>query len=387
MKRAVWVTDADIKGSGYRNLSMPLCEGLLKRGYEVRMIGLAYQGQEHEFSFPIIPAANLQEALAVMQNLTNLWKFDVLIVALDIPMQEALMQRIPTNKPFRYVGIMPVEADPLCLSWAMVLAAMDKPLIISEFGTQEAHKAGISEAEHLRIGIDTQAWRQPTADEHEKLRLPLGIEPGVFAVLTVADNQERKNLSLSMEAFAEFSKDKPNVRYILVTREHNNVGWKLRDYAQTLGIHQKLMIFERGMGFRELWGIYAASDAFLLLSKTEGLGMPVMEAMSIGLPCIGTNCSGIKELLSDNRGFLVNPDYIHVDPFGNGHRYWADKTEAVYYLNALYDKRLSPDIAKARQYVEGRDWETAVNKLDDVLKWMNNEEKASPLPAVETIPG
>lgn len=372
--RIVYLSDLDLRGSGYLNLSLPLCSGLASLGHEVRAIGLGYHGEEHPHNFSIIPAQNMQEAFGILQNLNLLWKFDVLIVAMDIPVQEAIIQRLH-GRPFRYVGIMPVEADPLCTSWAMVLAAMDKPLIISEFGTLEAHKAGILNAEHLRIGIDAEAWRPPTENERKSVRLALGIEEDCFAVLTVADNQERKNLSKSMEVFAEFSRDKPNTKYILVTREHNPIGWRLRDYAQVLGIQHKLMIYERGMGFKELWGIYAAVNCFMNLAKAEGLCLPAMEALAVGIPVIGTNCTGLRELLSSNRGFLVDPEYIHTDPFGNGHRYWASNTQAVYYLNSLYAGKITPDLVKARQYVEGRPWSAAVSKLDDVLSALSHEQK------------
>ena len=33
----------------------------------------------------------------------------------------------------------------------------------------------------------------------------------------------------------------------------------------------------------------------------------------------------MKELLVDGRGFLIDHEYLHVDPFGDGHRYWIDK--------------------------------------------------------------
>jgi glycosyltransferase involved in cell wall biosynthesis len=269
--KIVYLTDMDLKGSGFLNLSIPLCNGLVRKGHQVKAVGLGYTGEEHPNDFSIIPARSMPDALGITQNLSVLDKFDVLIVAMDIPIQEAILQRLPTPRPFKYIGIMPVEADPLCLDWAMVLAVMDQPLVISEFGTEEAHKAGVVKAEHLQIGIDANAWRIPHKEERDALRLAYGIEPDCFTVLTVADNQERKNLSVSMEMFAEFAKDKPKTKYVLVTREHNAVGWKLRNLAQTLGIAQKLLIFERGMSFKELWGIYAASDCFLLASKAEGL--------------------------------------------------------------------------------------------------------------------
>lgn len=41
------------------------------------------------------------------------------------------------------------------------------------------------------------------------------------------------------------------------------------------------------------------SDIFILVSRTEGLPRALIEAMSIGLPCIGTQVGGIPELLEE----------------------------------------------------------------------------------------
>jgi len=362
--KIAWLSDFALHGSGYLNLSIPLITGLAERGHEIKAAGLGYKGEQHNWDFSIIPVSNLQEALAVINNLHTLWEFDALVVALDIPIQERLLERI-TGRNFKYVGIMPVEADPLCMSWAMALMSMDKALIISEFGKEEANKLGVP-AEHLQLGIDTESWRFPTEEERKNIRTNMmGFEDDTFAVLTVADNQERKHLSRSMEIFADFAKDKPNTKYVLVTREHNPVGWRLRDYAQLLGINDKLMIFERGMGFKELWSIYAACDAFLLTSKAEGLGLPLLEAMAVGVPCIATNCTAIAEVLGDNRGFLIDVDYVHTDPFGNGHRYFCNREDGTELLNSIYTHGF--DISTGRKYVESRTWDIAVDHLEKVL--------------------
>jgi len=291
------------------------------------------------------------------------------VVALDIPLHERFLQLFH-EKNFKYIGIMPVEADPLCFSWAMILMMMTKVFIISEFGTQEAKKAGI-DAEHLQIGIDTEAWKSPTEEEKKKLRENFGFSENTFVVLTVADNQERKNLARAMEMFADFAEGK-DVRYILVTREHNRVGWKLRDYAQEVGINNKLMIFERGLAFKELWAIYAVSDAFLLASKAEGLGMPLLEAMAVGLPCLGTDCTAIAEVLGENRGLLMKPDYIHVDCFGNGKRYWVSREDGAKKLEFVYKNGF--DTIPGKEYVESRKWKITVDQLEKALLEAIKEE-------------
>ena len=366
--KIVWISDFDTKGSGYGNISTSLCKGLADRGHEVKVAGLGYKGEEHRFPFSIIPAQNIQEALGITQNLYNMWGFDVLIVALDIPLQERILYSM-TNRPFKYIGILPVEADPLCISWAMILLQMDRCLVISEFGANEARKVGV-DADHIQIGIDTESWRMPSDEERKRLRMALGIEEDEFVVLTVADNQERKLLSRGMEIFSDFSEDK-KAKYIMVTREHSRVGWKLRDLAQELGISQNLMIYEKGLPFKELWSVYSASDVFLLPSKAEGLGMPLLESMATGEIALGTDCTAIHELITKGQGFLIPYDYTIRDPFGNGNRYYVSREKGVELLNMLYRQKGTTaynEIRKtAREYVETRTWKVSVDKLEETI--------------------
>ena len=143
----------------------------------------------------------------------------------------------------------------------------------------------------------------------------------------------------------------------------------MRDYAQELGISDKLLVIERGIPFSQLWGVYAACDAFLLASKAEGYGLPLLEAMACGLPVVATNCTAITESLADGRGKLINYDYIQRNPFGNERRYMASLKHGAKQLLAVYRGRGVPAmVERAKLYAEGRTWAKAARVLLDEIE-------------------
>lgn len=356
---------------------------LSEHGHEVKCIGLQNKGEQHFFPFSILPARNLTECMGMIQNLHNQWKFDVLMVALDLPIQQNILRSMQ-NKPFKYVGIMPVEADPVSFQFAATMMQMDKPFIISEFGAEEAKKAGVDNAEHLVLGADTMFWKRPTDNERKRLREALGFDDETFVVFTNADNQERKNYDACFRAFSKFKAGvkTENVRYIILTRWNNLVGYDLEELSMRYGIMPNIVRMDRGMTPEDLWATYAASDAFMILSKADGYCFPIIEAMSVGIPCIGTDCTAIQDHLKDGRGYLVEHEYIHVDPFGLGHRYWANPNVAAEALKFLYDMKqlgnygvgVEQTIKKAREYVEERTWDNCVNQIERYLETIDEQK-------------
>jgi len=370
MKKILWISHFDQKGSGYQSISVEMCNRLVEMGHQVKALGFEYRGEPQDYKFSLIPAADFSAIFAEVHNIRDLWQPDLAIVAFDVPLHKFMLGR-QVFTGLKYVGIFPLESDPLILPYAMLLSMMDVACVISRFGTEECKKFGVK-AHYLEVGIDLEKWRQPSAIERDESRTALGVAD-TFNVLTVADNQERKNLSRALEIFADFHKTHPKSKYMLVTREKLSVGWDLRDYARVLGIGDSFCLFERGMDFPALWAIYAAADAFLLTSKAEGAAMPLLEAMAIGLPCVGTDCTAIAEHLADGRGYLVPWEFSTIDPFMNGNRYFVSRTEGAKILGEVYQMIMSKDSSleetkqRAFKYIEGRRWDNAVSLLDKLV--------------------
>jgi glycosyltransferase involved in cell wall biosynthesis len=53
-------------------------------------------------------------------------------------------------------------------------------------------------------------------------------------------------------------------------------------------------------------------SVFVNLSTTEGIPVTMMEAISMGIPIIGTNVGGVSELVTKQTGKLIEPDDIDI---------------------------------------------------------------------------
>lgn len=398
----LYISDFDLSGSGYMRIGTRLCNELvLNHDTGVIAIGLGYDRREHPWPFSIAPCPNLQAVPIMVQRIKDYGApIEAIVVALDIPLQESLLRAMNMPGDIPYIGIFPLEAGPLCMPWAMQLLRMDARLIMSRFGQRELELAGV-DSEFVPIGIDDLSlWRPPTPGERKEIRQGLGIDDDTFVITTVADNQERKNLSGAAEIVADFSvevlardragfvtekRDKRKVLWNLVTRIDSPVGWKLDDLAMRLGIFDKMALYNRGVPAKSLWSLFAAADCFLLTSKAEGLALPVLEAMACGLPVVATDCTAMREHLS-GRGFLISPEYEYTDPFGNGTRYLASRDHGVGILLALASDgaRFSTyQVEDAVDYVAARTWEGAGDILAQTVNRVA-EEKGTRIGKSET---
>lgn len=330
MKKVLWLTDYPEQGSGYKTITKPICTGLSNAGYDVKLVAISNQGSEHWENFSIIPVATAQEAFAALNNLCILWKPDVLIVALDIPLQQQFQARV-ASLGVKYIAITPMENGPLLSSWAASLSSMDAVFFISELGRQEAIKAGLENAQHLKIGLDPKNWYPSSTEEKGHVRRNMGFLSDEVVILTVADNQERKNLWAGMKIISRLKEKRPDLKlkYVLVTREYSPYGYNLMEMANSMGIQSEVVIFERGMPDAQLRLLYVCADAFLLPTKAEGLGLPVLEALMCGVKCVATDTGAMTEMLADGVGWLVPVEYSFIDVFGNSKRDMISIEEGV----------------------------------------------------------
>ena len=145
-------------------------------------------------------------------------------------------------------------------------------------------------------GLDRQASRQ---------KLELGNE---FVVMTVARLESVKGIEYLIRAINKLREASPqptNIKVIIIGdgSERKN----LESLSIKLGLAEKIKFLGQ-IPNEKIPEYLVGADCFALSSLREGFGIVLLEAMAAGLPVIGTNVGGIKDIIEDGKtGILVEP--------------------------------------------------------------------------------
>ncbi len=135
------------------------------------------------------------------------------------------------------------------------------------------------------------------------LRKALGLDEASPVLLTVGRLVPQKGQRYLLEAMPSVLAQCPNARLLIVgTGELENT---LKSLAVQLGIEGAVQFLGRREDVREL---LALSDIFVFPSLFEGLGVSLLEACGMGVPCVASRVGPIPEVIEDGvTGLLVPP--------------------------------------------------------------------------------
>lgn len=135
----------------------------------------------------------------------------------------------------------------------------------------------------------------------ESKRKEIEVPKDAFLVISAGELNKNKNTEVMVKAL-EFLKES-NVHYIAcgVGAEEQN----LRELAKKLNVEERFHL----LGYRtDVAELMTISDAFVMMSFREGLPRSIMEAMDLGLPCVGSDTRGIRDLIDvEKGGYICNP--------------------------------------------------------------------------------
>jgi glycosyltransferase involved in cell wall biosynthesis len=159
----------------------------------------------------------------------------------------------------------------------------------------------------IENGVDLDAFA--AEKDVRALRGSLRLAEGDVVIGIVANLKKVKNHLFLLRAFAEVARELGNVRLLLVGQgfpgEQDNTEDELRRFVAQHGLGEKVSFLGHRADVPEL---LRAMDVFCLTSLREGLPIGLIEAMAAGLPVVGTNVEGIRDVITpEEDGVLVEP--------------------------------------------------------------------------------
>lgn len=170
---------------------------------------------------------------------------------------------------------------------------------------QSVFKTKASQTVTIENGVDSDLFGREK--DVQGLRRGLGLTDRDIVIGTVGNLKRVKNHLLLLQAFAKVSEELASVKLLIVGRgsmlESDDTEDDLRLFVDKHRLAERVLF----LGYRtDIAGLLQVMDIFCLTSLREGLPISLMEAMAAGLPVVGTNVQGIRDVITPNvDGILV----------------------------------------------------------------------------------
>lgn len=194
---------------------------------------------------------------------------------------------------------------------------------MSKFGYEQLKQyIDIKKLSYIPIGVNTEIFKPVDKINKEFIKNNLfNLPADSFLFGYVAQNiGMRKGLPELIKTFSKVCELHKNAYLYLHTNPNGIVnklyGFDLIDIINKYGIKDKVImptndIMRYPFPMELMNKIYNAMDVYVSNSAGEGFGMPVLEAMSSGIPVIAGNHSAHTELITNN-GWLVKANDYHI---------------------------------------------------------------------------
>ena len=240
---------------------------------------------------------------------------------------------------------------PFIPDWAGLLGSMDLVLAPSRFILESIERSAptahvVHYPQTVFLPAEIAASRDAFGLPHDAVLFFMNID--------VTSDLARKNPAAAIAAFrAAFVplERGPEERVFLVVKlGHTKSGYPWADTSQLmaeLAAMPNAVVIDRQLTYAETLSLNAACDVYVSLHRSEGLGLNLLEAMTLGRPVIATGWSGNMDFMTPEDSCLVGHQLVPVrathfayqpEAIGPG-QVWAEPSipEAAQWMRRLAD--------------------------------------------------
>ncbi|HBE17153.1 MAG TPA: glycosyl transferase [Cyanobacteria bacterium UBA11149] len=226
----------------------------------------------------------------------------------------------------------------LCTSTAMV---------------EELRKHGVEKLDLWQRGVDTETFHPDLASAKMRSHLSQGYpeSPLLLYVGRLGAEKEIERIKPVMAAI-------PGARLALVGDGPNRANLE-KHFA---GTPTHFVGYLKG---KELGAAYASADAFIFPSRTETLGLVLLEAMAAGCPVVAARSGGIPDIVTDGvNGYMFDP---------------TEEEGAIAATLRLFEQKAERETLRqnARKEAERWSWAAATHQLENYYKSVLSSQSMS----------
>lgn len=268
------------------------------------------------------------------------------------------------------IGFTMLETTGIPKEWVRQCNLMDEVWVPSQFNIETFRNSGVTVPMYIiPLGIDPDFYSPKIISykNHNK-----------YTFLSVFEWGERKAPEILLKAYSKAFKKDDDV--VLVCKVINNDGsidinHEIRKLELPEDGPQIIFLYNTKFSDYEMPTLYRSTDCFILSTRGEGWGMPILEAMACGLPVIATNWSSQVDFFNEKNGYPVDVESL-IDakakcPYYEGFQ-WANPSEEhlIYQMRYVYEHQGEARIKGLNASDEARrlwTWDSAAKKIYDRL--------------------
>lgn len=304
--RILWVSNVS-SASAYAQQSILMFPRIRALGHEIVALELSNSARKPYMindSIKVLPVAYDPLANDVILDRVQQTKADVVITLVDV-------WRFNPDiwKQVNWWAICPVDHAPLPPLVARALSGAKGIVALSRYGQEKLAAAGFDSlyAPHM---VDPSVFAPLDMTE---ARNRANVPPDAFWVTFVGVNdsaQSRKGIPELLIAWKAFADRHPDAILYLHTAIEGNLpvnnmgGVRIDEILKTLEVRDgsvrvcdQSKYLAQSIPQSEVATMLAASDVFVLPTRGEGFGVPIIEAQACGTPVITTNFAAGAELV------------------------------------------------------------------------------------------
>lgn len=211
-------------------------------------------------------------------------------------------EHFPTHTPFLVRNYYQYFTPKFCQKATKILAVSEftKQDIIAKYGIEESKIEVVYNAVDI---IETRDKRQETKSQISNLK------SGNPYFLFIGAVHPRKNVLSLLKAFEQFKTKNKQTHQLIIIGRNAWMNAELENYLQKMQFKNDV-IWMKNCERNELLEILQNAFTLVYPSLFEGFGIPIIEAMTLGVPVITSNVSALHEI-AGNAALLVPPTDIN----------------------------------------------------------------------------